>query len=137
MLLQSGFNYREQGIETMLWTAGIDIDHAYHITSRIGLDAAVLGVGPDTGMEPAVEAQHGVTPIACVMVDEAQFSCLRPSAATCASVRSTRHSRALPRPANRRIVRRERGPAGSCRYTGRNKDALPPRTRVDDAFARG
>jgi thymidine kinase len=73
-LLQSSFNYRERGMETMLWTAGIDDRYqAHHITSRIGLDAPAHVFGPDTDMEAAVAAQHGVAPIACVMVDEAQF----------------------------------------------------------------
>lgn len=74
MLLQSSFNYRELGMETMLWTAGVDDRYrVHHITSRIGLDAAAHGFGPDTDMEAEVAAQHAVNPIACVMVDEAQF----------------------------------------------------------------
>lgn len=74
MLLQSSFNYRERGMEAMLWTAGVDDRYrAHHITSRIGLDAAAHGFGPDTDIEAAVTAQHAQTPIACVMVDEAQF----------------------------------------------------------------
>ncbi|WP_336973353.1 thymidine kinase [Sphingobium aromaticiconvertens] len=74
MLLQSSFNYRERGMETMLWTAGVDDRYrAHHITSRIGLDAAAHGFGPDTDIEAVVAAQHARAPIACVMVDEAQF----------------------------------------------------------------
>jgi thymidine kinase len=74
MLLQSSFNYRERGMETMLWTAGVDDRYrAHHITSRIGLDAAAHAFGPGTDIEAAVAAQHAQAPVACVMVDEAQF----------------------------------------------------------------
>lgn len=73
-LLQSSFNYRERGMETMIWTAGIDDRYrAHHVTSRIGLDAAAHGFEGGTDIEAAVVAQHAATPLACVMVDEAQF----------------------------------------------------------------
>ncbi|MDX3899606.1 MAG: thymidine kinase [Sphingobium sp.] len=73
-LLQSSFNYRERGMETMIWTAGIDDRYrACHVTSRIGLEAAAHGFERDTEIEAAVAARHATTPIACVMVDEAQF----------------------------------------------------------------
>jgi thymidine kinase len=36
-LLQADFNYRERGMETMLWTAALDNRFGQgHITSRIG-----------------------------------------------------------------------------------------------------
>ncbi|HEX7783478.1 MAG TPA: thymidine kinase [Sphingobium sp.] len=73
-LLQSSFNYRERGMHTMLWTA--EIDHRYQagrITSRIGLDADANMFGDDTDIHAAVAAEHARAPIACVLVDEAQF----------------------------------------------------------------
>lgn len=73
-LLQSSFNYRERGMETMIWTAGIDDRYrACHVTSRIGLEATAHGFERDTDIEAAVAARHAAAPIACVMVDEAQF----------------------------------------------------------------
>ncbi len=73
-LLQSSFNYRERGMETMIWTAGIDDRYrACHVTSRIALEAAAHGFEDDTDIEAAVAARHAAAPIACVMVDEAQF----------------------------------------------------------------
>jgi thymidine kinase len=73
-LLQSSFNYRERGMETMLWTAAMDDRYAAgHISSRIGLDATAYIFGADTDMEAAIAQRAGAGPIACVMVDEAQF----------------------------------------------------------------
>lgn len=73
-LLQASFNYRERGMATMLWTAAIDdrgADHA--IESRIGLHADACRFVPGTDMWAEVSAAHARTPLACVLVDEAQF----------------------------------------------------------------
>jgi thymidine kinase len=73
-LLQASFNYRERGMQTMLWTAAIDDRYrAGTITSRIGLEAEASVFAADTDLRAAVEAQHRETPLACVLVDEAQF----------------------------------------------------------------
>lgn len=73
-LLQSSFNYRERGMETMLWTAGVDdrYDRGV-ITSRIGLNAEANLFDPETDLLAAISAWHEHTPLACVLVDEAQF----------------------------------------------------------------
>jgi thymidine kinase len=73
-LLQADFNYRERGMTTMLWTAAIDDrggDHA--IESRIGLHAQAHRFTPDTDLVAAIAPRHAASPIACVLVDEAQF----------------------------------------------------------------
>jgi thymidine kinase len=73
-LLQASFNYRERGMHTMLWTAAIDDRYeSGRITSRIGLDAQAHLFDRDTDIRTAVEARHRTTPLACVLVDEAQF----------------------------------------------------------------
>lgn len=73
-LLQASFNYRERGMRTMLFTAAIDDRYRPGvITSRIGLEADARMFAPDTDMLGAIAAQHGETPLACVLVDEAQF----------------------------------------------------------------
>mgnify|MGYP001617710869 FL=1 len=73
-LLQADFNYRERGMHTMLWTADLDNrggDRA--IESRIGLHAEAHRFASDTDMWARVTAAHRVEPLACVLVDEAQF----------------------------------------------------------------
>jgi len=77
-LLQADFNYRERGMATMLWTAALDdrtgpdgINRA--IESRIGLGAEAHRFVPDTDLFAAIGTAHVATPLACVLVDEAQF----------------------------------------------------------------
>ena len=73
-LLQADFNYRERGMETMLWTAAIDDRYDVGaITSRIGLKADAHLFTPDTDLYADVIAEHARRPLACVLVDEAQF----------------------------------------------------------------
>lgn len=73
-LLQSSFNYRERGMETMLWTAGLDDRYDRGVvTSRIGLQAEANLFDPDTNLRSAIESQHAQSPLACVLIDEAQF----------------------------------------------------------------
>jgi thymidine kinase len=73
-LLQADFNYRERGMATMLWTADFDdrgADHA--IASRIGLSADAHRYDVETDLAARIVAAHAVQPIACVLVDEAQW----------------------------------------------------------------
>jgi thymidine kinase len=73
-LLQADFNYRERGMATMLWTAAIDDRGGNHaIESRIGLHAPAHRFAPDTDLAGAIAALHATSPLACVLVDEAQF----------------------------------------------------------------
>jgi thymidine kinase len=73
-LLQASFNYRERGMETMVFTAGIDDRVAKGIiASRIGLqsEANIFGDGIDIFAAVRARAENGR--LACVFVDEAQF----------------------------------------------------------------
>lgn len=73
-LLQADFNYRERGMTTMLWTAELDDrggDKA--IESRIGLHAEANRFAAGTDLWERVMASHRTQPLACVLVDEAQF----------------------------------------------------------------
>jgi len=73
-LLQADFNYRERGMTTMLWTAAVDDRGGEHaIESRIGLHAQAHRFTPQTDMYGAIAPLHGAGPVACVLVDEAQF----------------------------------------------------------------
>jgi len=73
-LLQADFNYRERGMTTMLWTSALDNrggDKA--IESRIGLGADAHRFDGATDLWTSVSAAHAVQPLACVLIDEAQF----------------------------------------------------------------
>lgn len=72
-LLQADFNYRERGMRTMLWTAALDSRSAGMVRSRIGLESEARRFHPDTDLWADVGAVHGVEPLDCVLVDEAQF----------------------------------------------------------------
>jgi thymidine kinase len=73
-LLQADFNYRERGMETMLWTAALDDRYdSGTVTSRIGLHADANKFTPETDLWDDVTAEHARRPLACVLIDEAQF----------------------------------------------------------------
>lgn len=73
-LLQADFNYRERGMATMLWTAQLDDRGGTRaIESRIGLHAEANRFAAETDLWDRVMAAHRVEPLACVLIDEAQF----------------------------------------------------------------
>ena len=72
MLLQASFNYRERGMATLLFTAGIDTrTGSGTIASRLGLSAPATPFFPETDLHDIVAA--GPQRLDCVLVDEAQF----------------------------------------------------------------
>jgi thymidine kinase len=74
LLLQADFNYRERGMRTMLFTAAIDDRYGRgRIASRIGLEAQAHLFAPGTDLHAEVAAEHDRAPLACVLIDEAQF----------------------------------------------------------------
>jgi len=74
MLLQASYNYRERGMRTVIFTAGLD-DRAGkgRVSSRIGLSSDAIPFGGEDDLMDAIAAMHAQEPIACVFVDEAQF----------------------------------------------------------------
>ncbi|HHT0594563.1 TPA: thymidine kinase [Legionella anisa] len=72
VLLQSSYNYRERGMETLLFTPAIDnrFQHGA-IHSRIGLSEYALIFNPEDDLYKLVLMQE--KKYACVLVDEAQF----------------------------------------------------------------
>jgi thymidine kinase len=73
-LLQADFNYRERGMETMLWTAAHDDrSGAGTIGSRIALSAPAHTYSPKIGLFEAVSDELKKRKLDCVLVDEAQF----------------------------------------------------------------
>ena len=73
-LLQADFNYRERGMETMLWTAAHD-DRAGagRIASRLDIGAEAQTYRPETNLMDSVLDELKVRKLHCVLVDEAQF----------------------------------------------------------------
>lgn len=73
-LLQADFNYRERGMETMLFTAAIDDRFdAGRISSRIAISASATAFDAGTDLLACVDAELGRRELACVLIDEAQF----------------------------------------------------------------
>lgn len=74
MLLQAAYNYRERGMNTMLFVAGHyrNSDGGY-ISSRIGLEAAAEMFHDGDDLFARVAAHHEHTTVHAVFVDEAQF----------------------------------------------------------------
>ena len=72
LLLQADFNYRERGMATMLFTAALDGRAGFgRVASRIGLTMPANTFTATTDLGQAIAAADG--PLACVLVDEAQF----------------------------------------------------------------
>jgi len=72
VLLQSSYNYREKGMQTLLFTPAIDTRFQQGlIHSRIGLSEKATIFFPLDNLYQIVKDTH--TPYACVLIDEAQF----------------------------------------------------------------
>jgi thymidine kinase len=73
-LLQADFNYRERGMETMLWTARFD-DRAGAgvIGSRIALSAPAHTYDESVDLFAAIGGELKKRKLDCILVDEAQF----------------------------------------------------------------
>jgi thymidine kinase len=73
-LLQADFNYRERGMETMLWTAAHD-DRAGAgtIGSRIALSAPAHAYAENIDLFDAIIDELKKRKLDCILVDEAQF----------------------------------------------------------------
>jgi thymidine kinase len=73
-LLQADYNYRERGMETLLWTAAFD-DRSGHgqIGSRIALSAPAATYSDATDLFAEIVAEQSRRTLNCVLVDEAQF----------------------------------------------------------------
>ena len=73
-LLQADFNYRERGMETMLWTAAHDDRSGTgRIASRLGLIVEANAYAPEVDLFDAVGEELKRRKLHCVLVDEAQF----------------------------------------------------------------
>jgi thymidine kinase len=73
-LLQADFNYRERGMRTLLFTAGVhDRGGKGMIDSRLGIGASATSFDEGTDLQQIARDGHSAAPLACVLVDEAQF----------------------------------------------------------------
>ena len=74
VLLQSSYNYQERGMRTLLFMPAMDTRAGYgRIQSRIGLSSEAIALQGGDDLLERVKAAHAERPVACVLVDEAQF----------------------------------------------------------------
>jgi thymidine kinase len=74
ILLQTAFNYRERGMEPMLWTAAVHDRSGFGIIdSRIGITAQANAYEPATDFRRELERELGKRHVHCILIDEAQF----------------------------------------------------------------
>lgn len=74
LLLQSAYNYEERGMNTQLYLPKIDNRHQEGIIhSRIGLQREATIFDPNFDLYEDCKRTHQITPLQCVLVDEAQF----------------------------------------------------------------
>lgn len=73
-LLQSDYNYRERGMNTLLYTAAIDDRFGVgQITSRIGISQQARLFQADTNLFDEISQHLKQENLHCILIDEAQF----------------------------------------------------------------
>lgn len=73
-LLQSAYNYRERGMNTLVFKPSIDDRHSTSsVRSRIGLEAEAVGFEADDDLLAITEKTNQQSQLSCVLLDEAQF----------------------------------------------------------------
>lgn len=75
ILLQSSYNYRERGMDTLLFTPKLDIRYGLgKIASRIGLESEAVAFCQDYDLyQHTADELRNNDNIRCILVDEAQF----------------------------------------------------------------
>ncbi len=73
-LLQSSYNYRERGMNTLVLAPEFDNRYgAGKVTSRIGIESEATTFRPEDDLLAVVEKRGKDDPVHCVLIDEAQF----------------------------------------------------------------
>jgi len=73
-LLQSSYNYRERGMNTLIMAPALDDRYGSgKVTSRIGLEADASKFTPEEDLYGVVSEKLKEGPLHCVLIDEAQF----------------------------------------------------------------
>ncbi|MEJ2140382.1 MAG: thymidine kinase [Gammaproteobacteria bacterium] len=73
-LLQSSYNYKERGMNTLVLAP--EFDHRYgvgKVTSRIGIESEATTFSPDDDLLRLIEERFDEAPLHCILIDEAQF----------------------------------------------------------------
>jgi thymidine kinase len=74
ILLQSSYNYRERGMNTLILAPEIDDRSSVgKVSSRIGLESEATTFNTADNLLVKVKAANDQNPIHCLLVDEAQF----------------------------------------------------------------
>ena len=73
-LLQSAYNYRERGMNTLVLKPKVDDRHAaISVRSRIGLESEAVSFEAEDDLFALTEKTDQHTKLSCVLLDEAQF----------------------------------------------------------------
>ena len=72
-LLQAAHNYEERGMRSLLYTAKLDDRSGGKVASRIGISAQARHFTKSVDLYQEVGVEHAREPVACVLIDEAQF----------------------------------------------------------------
>ncbi|MDJ0941213.1 MAG: thymidine kinase [Woeseiaceae bacterium] len=73
-LLQSSYNYRERGMNTLVMAPELDDRFGIgKVTSRIGLETEAVTFRPDDNLLEQIAEHVKSGPLHCVLIDEAQF----------------------------------------------------------------
>jgi thymidine kinase len=73
-LLQSSYNYRERGMNTLVLAPNLDDRYGTgKVTSRIGIEADARTFDPGEDLLEIVDARNKHSQVHCVLIDEAQF----------------------------------------------------------------
>lgn len=73
-LLQSSYNYRERGMNTLILAPVLDDRYGVgKVTSRIGLESGATSFKSDDDLFEIISSSHKDKPLHCVLIDEAQF----------------------------------------------------------------
>jgi len=73
-LLQSSYNYKERGMNTMVFAPSFDDRYgAGKVTSRIGIESEAINFRTDTNLLEVVSDANDEQRVHCVLIDEAQF----------------------------------------------------------------
>ncbi len=74
ILLQSSYNYRERGMNTLVFAPDFDLRFGTgKVASRIGLESEAISFSQHDNLFKIVEKSHSIAPVHCTLVDEAQF----------------------------------------------------------------
>lgn len=73
-LLQSSYNYKERGMNTLVMAPLLDDRFGVgKVTSRMGFDAEATSFENNDDLFKVVQSQNSKSPLHCVLIDEAQF----------------------------------------------------------------